>query len=109
MATRAVATRTVYVKAKRRGHRARFTVPLAVVAGFMPMALGLWGRRSSPQEMGRFAVISTTGYDYVGHRWTGEFLGQGIGSILLGMTVHTLANRFGINRAIGRMLPIIRL
>ncbi len=95
---------------RRHGHRGGFTIPLAVVAGFVPLTIGLWGRRSQPQEMARFATVAFTGYDYVGHRWTGDFLGQGIGSVLLGMVIHKGANALGVNRALSRAkIPFFRI
>ncbi len=94
----------------RRGHRAKFTVPIAVIGGFAPLVMGMWNRRSQPQEVARFLTVATTGYDYVGHRWTGEFLGQGAGSILAGFLVHSIANKVGINRALAKAgVPLFRI
>jgi hypothetical protein len=95
---------------KHRGHRPGVTVPVAVLLGFAPLAVGSWQRRNQPQEVLRFLTVATTGYDYVGHRWTGEFLGQGIGAIGIGMGLHWAANKFGVNRMLARAkVPILRI
>ena len=100
------------LKAKKSGVRRKpkMTIPLAVVAGFIPMGVGLWGRRTAPKEMARYALVATTGIDFVGKRWTSEFLGEGAGAILAGFLVHKLANVIGINRMLARSkVPFIRI
>lgn len=97
-------------KQKSRHSRPKMTIPLAVVAGFIPIIKGSWDRRASMTEVTRYLTVSTTGYDPVGKRWTTEFLGQGTGAILGGFAVHWLANKIGINRLLGRAkIPLIRI
>ena len=94
----------------RRRASAKMTIPLAVVAGFVPIVKGVWDRRTSTSEMTRYLTVSTTGYDPVAKRWTAQYLGEGTGSILGGMAIHWAANKLGINRMLGRArIPLIRI
>jgi len=102
--------------AKARKHkRAGMTIPLAVVAGFAPLAMGELGavkRALSGDTAGaaQQAVIYATGYntDTKAFHWP-TFVGS-YGPILAGMVVHKLAGRLGVNRAIAKAgVPFIRI
>lgn len=116
-ATRAVAirrpTRTIVVRSKSRG-RGKFRLPLAVVAGFIPMAQGIYAgsKPGGPAGGGINGAMWNAQYLMLGRNAdTNKFemrgLVMGWGPVLAGVLAHTLANRFGINRLIARTkLPI---
>jgi hypothetical protein len=102
--------------AKARKHkRAGMTIPLAVVAGFAPLAMGELGavKRALSGDTAcaaQQAVIYATGYntDTKAFHWP-TFVGS-YGPILAGMVVHKLAGRLGVNRAIAKAgVPFIRI
>lgn len=91
-----------------------FTLPLAVVAGFIPMGKGIWDRRSSITEVGRYLSAATTGYlPATGQYqavWTTQFIKEGLLPIAGGLIIHKLANKLGINALLARnRVPIIRI
>lgn len=97
-------------KKKKQRRRQRFTIPLAIVGGMLPVAVGVWNRRSSSTEMGNYLQAGFTGIS----SGTGTFdfanLRQGLFPIMAGFVVHTVASRLGINRALGRSrLPVVRI
>lgn len=106
-------TRTVV---RRRGGRGRSgggtRIPLAVVAGFAPLAtetireynLGSWGGAT------RWLVYRLSGYDTLYKNWTMSAVIGGWMPILLGFAVHGVANKLGINRAIARAgVPLVSI
>lgn len=103
--------------AKARKHRRSggMTIPLAVVAGFAPLAMGELGavkRALSGDTAGasQQAVIYATGYnmDTKSFHWP-TFVGS-YGPILAGMLVHKLAGRMGVNRALSKAgVPFLRI
>lgn len=112
MPTKAL-TRTVYrtVKAKRR-HRAKFTLPLAVVAGFIPLGLHIKHGYdvAGIHGAGHNMVEALTGYNEASHDWDFKNLKYGTGPIVAGFMVHYFASKFGINRALGRAkVPFLRI
>jgi len=109
--SRAVATRRRYF-ARRSAPRARakMTIPLAVVAGFVPAAVGVWSRRSSGQAVADYLQAGFTGIT----PGTGQFaianLRSGLLPVIAGFGVHLVASRLGINRAIARArIPLLRI
>lgn len=103
--------------AKKRAPRRNggMTIPLAVVAGFAPLAMGELGavkRALAGDTAGasQQAVIYATGYniDTKSFHWP-TFVGS-YGPILAGMVVHKLAGKFGANRALANAgVPFIRI
>ncbi len=93
-------------KARAKHHRkAGMTVPLAVLAGFAPLGLGLIGaaRRGLAGDMAgasQEVVIRTTGYNMDNKTWNGGVFFQSYGPILAGLLVHKLAGRMGVNPAL---------
>lgn len=94
----------------RRGFRSKpkMTIPLSVVAGFVPLAVGVWNRRSSGQAVADYLQSSFTGVS------NGQFnfanLKTGLLPIVAGFAVHKMAGAFGINKAIARArIPFIRI
>lgn len=111
-------TRTIvrYKTAKAKYHRkASMTIPLAVVAGFAPLGLGLFGaakRGLSGDTAGasQELVIRTTGFNTDDKTWNAGVFMQSYGPIVAGILVHKLAGRLGVNRALSRAgVPFLRV
>lgn len=103
-------------KIKRHHSKRKLTIPMAVVAGFLPTA---WQVK---QEMNRpgsslFLAVKTVGsgligYDNINQTWKGWNQAQAYGasSILAGFAIHWVANKVGINRVISQAgIPFIRI
>ena len=108
--SRAVARRRSYFG--RRFHRSKpkMTIPLAIVAGFVPTAVGVWNRRSSGQAVADYLQAGFTGIT----PGTGTFnvanLKAGLLPIAAGFMVHKVASMLGVNRAMARArIPLIRI
>lgn len=101
-------------KEKKRRKKKGFTVPLAVVAGFMPIVGNYQRIRGQGFTQGKAAVEAAgaiTGYSVNSSKWSFQTLREG-GSwgILAGMIVHKVASRVGINRALASAgIPFIRI
>lgn len=107
------AVRRVYVRAKRH-YRARggVTVPLAVLAGFVPLGLNVYnGAKSGGINGAGFELVrGTTGFNWQAGRMEWPALMRGLGPILAGFLVHKVANRLGVNRALASArVPLIRI
>lgn len=118
MATKAVAkrrTRTVYVR--RAARRAKnMTIPLAIVAGFAPTAMfalegfQIPGSEGGIKEAAHRLTMRMTGYEWKGGGFSWAQLMEGWTPLILGVVAHKAANRFGINRMLGRMgVPLLRI
>ena len=98
-----------YFRPRFRGRRrTKMTIPLAVVAGFVPIAVGVYNRRSSSQSMADFLLSSFTGIS------NGQFniqnMRTGLFPIAGGFLVHMIASRLGINRTLARAgIPLLRV
>jgi len=99
-------------------HKAQMTVPLAVVGGFMPLldfmagsfAAGPGSPEGLVRHMARDLCMITTGYDTWNKKWNMSHMWRGTFPILLGLGVHKLATKFGLNRALGRAgIPFLRI
>jgi hypothetical protein len=105
-------------KARHAGHRrkAKFTIPLAVVGGFMPFASwsyttiradGHWNGFATWSKYApkRFIPINESG------KFDASKLSVGIVPILMGFAVHRfVGGKMGVNKALARMgIPLIRL
>lgn len=106
---------TEYRKVTRSAGRRRSgtTIPLAVLAGFLPMASDAWSGflTGGPQGFSNSLVAKTTGYDISNGEFRWEHVRTGIFPIVMGILVHKLVgNRLGINRALGSArIPLLRL
>jgi hypothetical protein len=94
------------------------TLPLAVVAGFVPLAYTTykhfqWSGMGGEEGAADVFVRSLTGFSpnkAYGRTWEFKRLNWGLMPILAGMLVHKIAGRVGINRAIaGAGIPFIRI
>lgn len=106
--SRAVARRRYFGPKRAVRSKAKMTIPLSVVAGFVPVAVGVWNRRSSGQAVADYLQSSFTGVS------NGQFsfanLRTGLLPIVAGFGVHMIASKLGINRAIARAkVPFIRI
>lgn len=97
--------------AKRRRAKS-FTLPVAVVAGFGPLAYDTMRGFDQSGFTGAIQRLSlgATGFDPKTGEWYRDNLVRGMGPVVLGMAVHWVASKFGINRALGRAgIPLLRL
>ena len=111
MASKAIARRRYFVRRSSRPRaKAKMTLPLAVVAGFVPVAVGVWNRRSSGQAVADYLQQSFTGITPGTNQFSLANLKTGLLPIAAGFGVHMIASKIGINRAIGRAgIPFVRI
>jgi len=113
MATKAVTRyRTRFVRRPRSRSKSKTTIPLAVVAGFVPLATFAYEGYQAGGLYNAAARVAQrlTGYDSTYRVFIPAELMKGWGPILAGFGVHWLASRIGINRALGRAgVPLLRL
>lgn len=94
---------------RRKHRRAKTTIPLGIVAGFIPLGVGIWNRKSAPASIGPYVLGSLTGY-VPGHGFNAGNMAEGSMPILAGFVAHWVAGRLGVNRALGRArLPLFRI
>lgn len=98
-------------RSKRRGRRQRkTTLPLAIIGGMLPVAAGVWARRSSGTEMANYLQAGFTGVTPGTGAWNIANLRMGLFPVMAGFMVHAIAGKLGVNRALGRArLPLIRV
>jgi hypothetical protein len=96
--------------AKRKmHHKKKMTIPLAVVGGFLPTAVGVWNRRSSGSQVASYLQAGFTGIGADGKFAIGN-LATGLGPVMAGFAVHKVASMLGVNRAMARAnIPLIRI
>jgi hypothetical protein len=101
-------------KAKKSGkhHRPKMQLPVALIAGFVPLAAN--GLRDYQQGgldlLGTGLTWRLTGYNQMSKRFDFSGLSSGLLPILMGIGVHKLANRLGINRALAQAgIPLLRV
>lgn len=96
---------------KKNGRSKRkFTLPLAAVAGFAPGVIGplMFLKDQGPTAASRELARIWTGYDYTDGSFDWGRMKWGLLPAVVGMVVHKLANKFGLNRALGS-IPIVRI
>ena len=104
--------RTRFISMPRRIGKRKMTIPLAVVAGFVPMALHTYDQYkiNGVQGAGGAIVAGITGYQYKTKNFDFGNLNYGLWPILGGLFVHKLANRLGVNRMLaGSGIPLVRI
>jgi len=97
---------------KKHHRRPRATLPLAVVAGFIPPArIILAESRVGGIEGGGVAASRIfLGYDSNTGVWDFRQLQFGFGPILMGFAIHKVAQMVGINRALAAArIPFVRI
>lgn len=100
---------------KRRHHRSGggFTLPIAVLAGFMPMTsytLRAYGNGGF-NAAGDAIIESLTGYSPAVRQFHPDKLVMGTGSIVAGLLVHRIVGgKLGVNRALASAgVPLLRI
>jgi len=97
---------------KRYSRRNGYTVPVAIVAGLAPgVANTIGGFQSGGLEGGAVAMSNVyLGYDPSNGSWSWSRMWGGSFPILMGMIVHKVAGKLGVNRAIASSgIPLIRV
>lgn len=111
MAKRKTRTVTRYVsKSRRRSSNGGGGTGLsvAIVAGMLPGVMWTLEPATSgnwPHAMER-GLAAYTGYYIPEKRFRLDLLARGLFPLAMGMLFHSLANRFGINRAIKKIVPL---
>jgi len=101
-------------KSKRAHRKQGFTIPIAVVAGFAPLAIyGLNDYKTGGiASLGDGLARRLTGFGTPGSggTWEPKHLASGLVPIVGGLFVHKLASRLGVNRALSQAgVPILRV
>jgi hypothetical protein len=99
-------------RGKSHHHKKQFTLPLAAVAGFVPLGLSIYNARAGGiAEMGATITKRLTGYDPDTAKWDANNMKCGTFAIILGAAVHWLVGgKLGVNRMIARAgVPIFRI
>jgi hypothetical protein len=98
---------------KARHHsRAKTTIPLAAVAGFIPLAVFAYEgfQAGGIANAGQRVAQRLTGIDSTAHVFIPAELARGWTPILAGFLAHKAADMLGINRMLGRMrVPLVRI
>jgi len=99
---------------KKKGRRKQaMTMPLAVVAGFVPPARIIFAESQGGRGVEGGAVAASRiflGYDSNTAQWDFRQLQYGFGPILMGFAIHKVAQMVGINRALAAArIPFIRI
>lgn len=97
---------------KSRRNNKSFTLPLAVVGGFMPLAVHALDdyRVAGLPHVAKGICVRTTGYMIDTGKFEFGYLMQGMGPIVAGTLVHKLAGKLGINRMIAAAgIPVVRI
>lgn len=100
---------------RNRGRSKRhFTIPIGIVAGFMPAVADIQKNAGSFGVLGsiQHTTAGLIGWDTVSNKWTGwtQMRAAGTPAILAGFLAHMIANKIGINRALSRArVPLIRI
>lgn len=97
-------------KTARRTHS--FTIPVAVIAGLAPGAYRAYEGFSTDGIRGLAYRLSNdfTGFDPYQKKFNLFEMKYGLGPLLLGVAVHKVAGKLGINRALGRAgVPFLRV
>jgi len=98
---------------KKHRRKASATLPLAVVAGFVPPARIILAESQGGRGIEGGAVAASRiflGYDSNTAVWDFRQLQFGFGPILMGFAIHKVATMVGINRALASArIPFIRI
>ena len=92
-------------------HKPKMTLPVSIVAGFMPGVTRVVAARSGgltgiASEAGRIFI----GYDMATGKFNMNSMMMGTLPIILGVLVHKIANALGVNRFLAsKRIPFIRL
>lgn len=100
-------------KAVSRRRRAQFTLPVASLLGFAPLAYDVYDgyKRGGLPGVMQHGVRDLTGWDTGTNSFRPVFLLRGLGPIIAGMMIHKfVGGRLGVNASLARAgVPFIRL
>lgn len=99
-------------KAAAKRRKKGFTIPIAVLGGFIPLLGGSYDAYRAHGAAGfRIDFVRRlTGYDTHLNQWHHESMWGGTFPIAIGLLIHKVASRLGVNRALASAgVPIVRL
>jgi len=103
-------------KTKNRRSKKKMTIPLAIVAGFLPLGVDVYNsiKGGRPQDIPNTIVNDLTGFNIVDPyhpQWQFVGLKRGLIPITAGMAIHKfVGGSLGINRALASAgVPFIRI
>jgi hypothetical protein len=88
------------------------TVPLAMVAGFAPLAIHALDdyKVGGISHVGKGLSVRLTGYMPDTGKMEWSYLSEGLLPIITGVIVHKIAGRLGVNRSLaGAGVPFLRV
>jgi len=96
---------------KKKFHKKKaFTLPLAAVAGFAPLAVNTLNTPGGLEPKAWMMTQALTGFDTRSQKFWWPNLYKGTIPIMAGLAVHKLASMVGINRMLASAgIPIIRI
>lgn len=97
---------------KNRTHRkAGRRIPLGIVAGFAPLGMAVGSSLASGNfhMAGWYMADRLTGYDIDQRLWNPRAMIAGWTPIIIGIGAHKLASKFGLNRAIRKIIPWVEI
>lgn len=100
------------VARRRRNGVKGMTIPVALMVGFLPITLEAinGAQRGGWKGMAHQVAYSFTGWDTDTRTWEQSRLKGGLYPVLIGMGVHWIADKMGVNRALQRAkMPILRI
>lgn len=102
--------------AKKRAIRrkaAGMTIPVAAVAGFLPLAgvMVTSFKQGGVELAGNNLVSNLTGYDIPSKTWSMDYMRKGTIPIVAGLLAHKIiGQKLGVNRMLARAgVPLIRI
>jgi hypothetical protein len=110
--TRAISKRRYFARPRRRSHSKGMTLPVAVLAGFAPLGVAaLEGYQyNGAKGLAKRVTMGMTGYNIEDKKFYPQEMMKVTGPIVLGLLVHKLAGKLGINRALaGAGVPFLRV
>lgn len=100
-------------RSRRTQSKRKLTIPLAIVAGFIPMTMDIYNNRSMGYlQSAAHTTAGLIGWDTISNRWVGMLQAKAAGmpGLVVGFGAHYLASKLGINRMIARAgIPLIRI
>lgn len=100
-------------KARTRRAKAQMTIPVAALAGFLPLAgvVATSFQQGGIQLVGNNLVSNLTGYDIPSKTWKLAYMEKGLIPIVAGLLAHkVIGQKLGVNRMLARSgVPFIRL
>lgn len=112
-------------KSKKKGGRKtnslmKIRIPLAIVAGLAPGVVNVWQHRKDDPNSAIAGMGAAASRVFLGYASTNRYgyndtigfhpylLSYGTGPLLMGVAIHWLANKLGVNRAL-RGIPFVQI